>query len=162
MLYMGLGLIAFYRGDPAQHRRDVAATHADAEALMALATAQGFEHRVMQGHILLGWALTMQGDAATGVAYIQQGFGMVQSTGLKLWRPSLLALLAEAYGQAGQPEAGLTVLDEALTLVEVTEERWWEAEVYRLKGELILRLPLQVIPQATCCIHRAYGVTMRE
>jgi predicted ATPase len=50
----------------------------------------------------------------------------------------LLALLAEAYDQAGQPEIGLTVLDEALTLVAATEERWWEAELYRLQGELLL------------------------
>ena len=131
-----------------QHRRDVAATQAYAEAVMALATAQGFGHRVAHGRILRGWALAMQGDAATGVAHIQQGLGAVQSTGLKLYRPYFLALLAEAYGQAGQPEAGLSVLAEALTLVEATEERWWEAELYRLKGELLLRLPLPDIPQA--------------
>jgi predicted ATPase len=87
---------------------------------------------------------------------------MVQSTGLKLYRPSLLALLAETYGQAGQPEAGLTVLDEALTLVEATEERWWEAEVYRLKGELLLRLPLPDIPQATAYFHQALDVARRQ
>ena len=121
-----------------QHRRDIANTQTYAEALMALATAQGFGHRVAQGRLLLGWALAMQGDAATGVAHIQQGLVAVQHTGQKLFRPYYLAMLAEAYGQAGQPEAGLSVLDEALTLVEATEERWWEAEVYRLKGELLL------------------------
>jgi predicted ATPase len=47
-------------------------------------------------------------------------------------------LLAEAYSCAGQPEAGLTVLDEAVTLMATTEARWWEAEVYRLKGEILL------------------------
>src|SRR5262249_3719507 len=89
-----------------QHRRDAAATQAYAEAGMALATAQGFAPRVAQGQILLGWALAMQGDAATGVAHVQQGLGAVQSTGQKLYHPYYLALLAEAYGQAGQPEAG--------------------------------------------------------
>ena len=90
-----------------QHRRDVAATQAAAEALMALATAQGFAHRVAQGRIMRGWALAMQGDAATGVAHIQQGLAAVQSIGQKLYHPYHLALLAEAYGQAGQPEVGL-------------------------------------------------------
>jgi predicted ATPase len=141
-----------------QHRRDVAATQAYNETLMALATAQGFEHRVAQEQILRGWTLAMQGDTATGVAHIQQGMGAVQNTGQKLYRPYHLALLAEAYGQGGQPEAGLTCLAEALTLVEATEERWWEAEVWRLKGELLLRLPIPDIPQATACLHQALEV----
>jgi hypothetical protein len=62
-----------------QHRRDAAATQADAEALMALATAQGFEHRVAQGRMLRGWALAMPGDAATGLVEIQQGMGAMQA-----------------------------------------------------------------------------------
>ena len=145
-----------------QHRRDVAATQADAEALMALATVQGFEHRVAQGRMLRGWALAMQGDAATGMAHIHQGMAAVQTIGQKLNRPCHLGYLAEAYGQAGQPEAGLSVLDEALTLVEATEERWWEAEVSRLKGELLLRLPRPDIPQATACFHQALDVARRQ
>ena len=51
-----------------------------------------------------------------------------------IWR-----LLAEAYGEVGQTEAGLTVLAEALAVVDNTGERYWEAELYRLKGELLLR-----------------------
>jgi adenylate cyclase len=146
----------------AQHRRDVAATQAYAEATMDLAAAQGFEHRVAQGRMMRGWALAMQGDAATGVAHIQQGWEAVQSIGQKLYHPYHLALLAEAYGQAGQPEAGLSALDEALTLVEATEERWWEAEVHRLKGELLLQLPLPDISQATACFHQALEVARSQ
>ena len=99
------------------------------QALQGLSRFHLFQ--VAQGRLLLGWALAMQGDAATGVAHIQQGLGAVQHIGQKLFYPYYLAMLAEAYGQAGQPEAGLSVLDEALTLAEATEERWWEAEVYR-------------------------------
>ena len=91
-----------------------------------------------------------------------RGWERCRRIGQKLYRPCHLALLAEAYGQAGQPEAGLSVLDEALTLVEATEERWWEAEVYRLKGELLLRLPLPDIPQATACFHQALDVARRQ
>jgi predicted ATPase len=145
-----------------QHRRDVAATRADAEALLVLATTQGFEHRVAQGRMLRGWALAMQGDASTGMAHIHQGMTVVQTIGQKLNRPCHLGYLAEAYGQAGQPETGLAVLDEALRLVEATEERWWEAEVSRLKGELLLRLPRPDIPQATACFHQALDVARRQ
>jgi len=74
----------------------------------------------------------------------------------------LSSLLAEAYAQAEQFEAGLSALAEALTLVEMTEERWWEAELYRLKGELLLRLPLPDIPQAASCLHQALDVARRQ
>src|SRR5262249_19243356 len=123
-----------------QHRRDVAGTQAYVGWLMALARGRGFGTPVRQGRVGRGGGRGMQGDAATGVAHIQQGWGAVRSTGQKLYHPYHLALLAEAYGQARQPEVGLTCLAEALTLVEVTEERWWEAELYRLKGELLLCL----------------------
>ena len=67
-----------------------------------------------------GYQWLVSGD---GAAFPQA----VQRTDLKLFLPYCLALLAEAHGQAGQPEAGLSVLAEALMLVEATEERWWEA-----------------------------------
>ena len=82
--------------------------------------------------------------------------------GLKLLRPYWLALLAEAYGQAGQPEAGLQVLAEAVTLVATTEERWWEAEVSRLQGELLLQLPSPDVRQAEACFQQALDVARRQ
>jgi predicted ATPase len=71
-------------------------------------------------------------------------------------------LLAEASGQAGQPEAGLTVLAEALTLVAATEERWWEAELHRLQGVLLLQLPLPDVGQAEGCLLLALDVARRQ
>src|SRR5215831_14318629 len=104
----------------------------------------------------------MQEDAATGVAQIAQGWGAVQRLGQQLYRPYELALLAETYGQAGQPEAGLPCLAEAVTRMAATEERWWAAEVSRLQGELLLRLPRPEIPQATACFHQALDVARRQ
>ena len=69
-----------------------------------------------------------------------------------------LATLAEAYGRAGQPQAGLQVLAEAVTLMATTEVRWWEAEVYRLQGELLLHLPSPDVPQAEAAFLRALDV----
>jgi predicted ATPase len=146
----------------AQHRRDVAATQAAAEATIALATAHGLAHRVAQGQIMQGWALAMQGDAATGVAQIAQGWEAVQRVGQQLYRPYQLDLLAEAYGQAGQPAAGLRCLAEAVTRVEATEERWWAAEVSRLQGELLLCLPRPDLPQATACFQQALAVARHQ
>jgi len=141
-----------------QYRRDAAATYASGDAVLAFATAQGLGHHAAYGRILLGWALAMQGDTAAGVAHIHQGLAAIQGTGLRLYCPYFLALLAEAYGQAGQPEVGLTVLAEALTLVATTEERWWEAELYRLQGALLLQLPRPEACQAEGCFRQALEV----
>jgi predicted ATPase len=79
--------------------------------------------------------------------------------GLALMRPHGLSLLAEAYGRAGQPEAGLQVLAEALRLVAETKERWWEAELIRLKGALLLQRPIPEIHQAEACFQQALAVS---
>lgn len=95
------------------------------------------------------------------VAHIRQGLAASLGVGPEVVRPDFLSLLAEAYGQVGQPEAGLTVLSEALTLVATTEERWWEAELYRLKGVLLLaQAGTQVDTthtweEAEACLHQA-------
>jgi predicted ATPase len=70
--------------------------------------------------------------------------------------------LAEAYGRAGQLEAGLQVLAEALTLLATTEMRWWEAEVYRLQGESRLQLPSPEVCQAESCLRHAVDVARRQ
>jgi predicted ATPase len=85
-----------------------------------------------------------------------------QGVGPELLRPYWLSLLAKAYGRAGQPEAGLQVLKEALTLVATTEERWWEAELYRLKGGLLLRLPIPDAHQAVACLHQTLDVARSQ
>jgi predicted ATPase len=152
----------FYAAVLAQFRRDVAATYARADALMAFATAQGLEHRVAHGRILWGWALAMQGDVAAGITQIRQGLAEQEVVGPKMGRPYFLALLAEAYGQAAQPESGLTVLADACTLVAETEARWWEAELYRLQGALVLQLPRPEVDQADACFQQALDVARRQ
>jgi predicted ATPase/DNA-binding winged helix-turn-helix (wHTH) protein len=153
-----LAYTEFFAAILTQYRRDAAATHAQADALMALADGQGFRLRLEQGRILGGWALAMRGDAVAGVAQIQQGLAAQQDVRPKLFRPYFLALLAEAYGQAGQPEPGLQVLMEALTLVATTEMRWWEAELSRLKGVLLLQLSIPDVQQAEACFQQALDV----
>jgi len=146
----------------AQCRRDAAATYARADGLMIFAAAQGLAYRVDQGRFLRGWAQVMQGDAASGVAEIRQGIVAAESAGLKLFQPYRLALLAEAYGMAGQPETGLQILAEALMVVAETDERRWEAEVARLRGALLLQLPSPDAEQAEACFQQALTVACRQ
>jgi predicted ATPase len=144
-----------------QYRRDAMATYARADAMVAFATAQGLEHHAAYGRVLLGWALAMQSETAVGVAHMHQGLEAIHDTGLQMYRPYFLALLAEASGQAGQPE-GLTVLADVLTLVAATEERWWEAEVYRLQGTLLLQLPSPDMRKVEGCFHQALDVARHQ
>jgi predicted ATPase len=82
--------------------------------------------------------LAEQGWEHEGIAQIRQGIAAFRATGAELYQPYFLALLAEAYEKAEQGEKGLAVLAEALASVDNTEERFYEAELYRLKGELLL------------------------
>jgi class 3 adenylate cyclase/predicted ATPase len=121
-----------------QHCREAEATQEQAETLLAIAHDRGFPYWVAQGTIYQGWALTEQRQAKEGLTQIQQGLTGLRAIGQELARPYFLALLAEAYGKMEQPKEGLNVLAEVLALVEKTGERWWEAELYRLKGTLTL------------------------
>jgi predicted ATPase len=101
----------------------------------------------------------MLGDTTAGVGHIRQGLAASEGVGPRLYHPYFLSLLAEASGQAGQPEAGLQALAEAVTLVATTQTRWWEAELYRLKGELLRQLPSPDAHQAEACFQQALAVT---
>jgi DNA-binding NtrC family response regulator/predicted ATPase/class 3 adenylate cyclase len=108
-----------------------------AEAAITLSTEQGFSQLLPLGTILRGWALAEQQQGMEGIAQIRAGLAAWRATGAELVRPYFLALLAEAYRKAGQTEEGLNALAEALATVHDSGERWWEAELYRLKGELL-------------------------
>jgi len=111
-----------------------------AEEVIAIATKQGLALWLVWGTMIQGWALAEQGQGEAGIAQIRQGLATIQATGAeRFFRTYFLALLAQAYQTVGEPRAGLAVLAEALAEVEQTEERFWEAEIYRLTGELLLK-----------------------
>jgi predicted ATPase len=85
-----------------------------------------------------------------------------RATGAEILRPYWLALLAEAQGAIGEPEAGLTALVEALTLVDTTGERWCEAELYRLNGELLLQQHSDNQAEAEKCFHQAIVIAQNQ
>ena len=108
--------------------------------------------------MLQGWALAAQGQEEEGIAQIRQGLAAWRATGAEVTRPYFLGLLAEAYGKVGQAEEGLTVLAEALAAVHNSGERYYEAELYRLKGELLLALSREHDAEAEACFQQALAV----
>jgi predicted ATPase len=121
-----------------QFRRDVPAVHEHAEAAVALSTAQGFPQWAAAGTSYRGWALAMQGQGEAGMALVHQGIAAFRATGAALFVSCFCTLLAEVSAHLGHTANGLQALAEAHTHVEQHEERWWKAEVCRLRGVLLL------------------------
>jgi predicted ATPase len=156
------------------YRREGPATQAQAEAAMVLCREQGFAFFLAQQTILRGWALAEQGQVEEGMAQMHQGIAAYQATGAEGERPYLLALLAEAYGKAGQAQEGLRLLEEALTVVEKHALRVYEGELHRIKGELVLRQGAprdrgrhtsaapSVATEAETCFRRALDLAHRQ
>ena len=136
-----------------QYRRETAATWEGAEEDVGFSGGQGFPFFLAQGTILRGWALAEQERAAEGIAQMRQGLAGHEATGALLIRPYWFSLLARAYGRSGRAEDGLRVLSEALAMTH--DQHVWEAELHRLRGELLLVRPsggdgrrVSVIPTA--------------
>ena len=145
-----------------QYRREGQPALARAEACVTLCTAQGFTYLAAMGTVSRGWALAWQGQGAEGIRQICQGLAVSRATGTVRHQVYVLALLAEAYQSSGQSQAGLDVVAEALAGVDATEERWYEAELHRLKGELLLRQAVPDAPQAETCFQQALAVARHQ
>jgi predicted ATPase len=104
----------------------------------------------------------MQGQGEEGMAQVRQGIATFRATGAVLLVPYLCTVLAEVSNHLGYPEDGLQALAEAHTLVEQQEECYWEAEVYRLRGVLLLRQPRTPPAEAETWLQRALDVARRQ
>jgi predicted ATPase len=143
-------------------RREPHLTHARAEAARKLSSEQGFPFRAAEAAFWEGWALAAQGHRATGLAQMRQSLVDYQATGAALSRPYYLALLAEACGYAGQVAEGLRLLSEANTLVTQHAAHWCEAEIHRLRGELLRQQPVPNDHQAEADFWRALEVARQQ
>jgi predicted ATPase len=112
------------------------------------------------GTIYRGWALTGSGQITEGIALLRTGVAAFRATGAVTEVPPYLTLLAEAEGIAKQRDEGLEHLAEAERLIAETEERWAEAELYRVRGELLGAG--QDPAAAEHCFSQAIGIAQRQ
>jgi predicted ATPase len=110
-----------------------------AEQLVAVTTEQGFPQMRAMGAIYRGWVKVKNGAVAVGISLLRSGSTAYRATGADAFMPYFIAFLASACEIAGRTEEASTLLDEALQMVERTGERWFEAELHRHKGQLLLR-----------------------
>jgi hypothetical protein len=109
-----------------------------AEEVLAISSEQSFPLWFGVGNILRGWCLSTLGGQAEGVPACLEGLAIYRTMGCNLNGPFVRMILAEVYGMAGHPDKGLDWLAEAAELVEMTQERWAEAEMHRIRGALLL------------------------
>jgi predicted ATPase len=117
--------------------REARAVQEQAEAVITLSSEQGFPYFLAGGTFLRGWALAEQGQVEEGIAQMHQGLAAWRATGVEQLG-QLAVVVAGMYGKIGQIEEGLDLLAEALTEMHKSGEHWWEAELYRTRGELLL------------------------
>ena len=168
-----LGFTLMWTARIYQYRREVNQTHAQAEEAIALSTDQEFPLFVAEGTVLQGWALAEQASLSgrqsqreEGTTQTRQGIAGVRATGAEVDVPYYLALLAETYGRDGQATEGLAVVGEALAMSDKNEERFYEAELYRLKGELTLQSQTESLKQrrkdAEACFSQSLEAAQRQ
>ena len=132
-----------------------------AETSITLSAENGLAYHLAWGTALRGVALLMQ-HQEDGLEQLQQGLSAYQGTKVRLLTPYLLALIAETYGNIGKVEEGLNTLAEAFLILDAFGSYFLEAELYRLKGELLLQQSSDNAAAAEACFHKAIEIACHQ
>jgi predicted ATPase/class 3 adenylate cyclase len=143
-------------------RGEARASQEGAERMMALSIEHGFTLWLALATNLHGAALTAQGRNEEGIAQIEEGIAATAATGAKMARPGILNLLAGACMRTGRLDNGFAALTEALATADEHEDRMYEAETHRLKGELLLRQDHSNVAEAERCFRTAIEIARRQ
>jgi predicted ATPase len=141
-------------------RRDASALKGNAQELARLSEGMGFSSFLGTGACYLGEALAEQGQAQEGIAQIREGIAVRQSVGARCYWSGISVALAVAQTKAGRLEEGQATLSETLALVQEADERYYEAELHRRKGEL--QLMQRDEPEAEASFQKAIEVARRQ
>lgn len=134
----GLAHAFFFATVLYQLRREAPRAQEHAETVIAVSSKHGLVMYEAMATVLRGWALIERDRKKEGIEQLRQGLADLQTTGTELMRPHFLALQADAFGKAHQPEEALRILEQSLEMAHRNGDASYLAELYRLKGELIL------------------------
>jgi predicted ATPase len=109
-----------------------------------------------------GWTLSVEGQSAHGLSRIREGWSVLARTGDRLLRPYHVAMLAEALGKTGQVDQGLSALDETIQSYRKSGVRFWDSELQRLNGELLLAKDGSDAAAAEACFHRSIEIAQAQ
>ena len=143
-----------------QYCREIKGARELTEALLALAHEQGSRPDwIAAGTSCQGWLLAAQGQVGEGIAKMREGLDAEQARLHTVLQPYSCMLLAGAYGEVGQLEDGLNAVSEELNRANRTDNRLWDAELNRVKGELLLAADA---PEAETCFRRAIEIAHHQ
>ena len=138
------------------------AANAKADEVVALADEKGAPFMKAGAMVVRGCLLALTGKAADAVHMIISGITALRSTGATLWMPLWVSHLARAYAELGQFDDAWRSIGEAMTAIETTKERWFEAEVHRIAGEIALKSPEPGAAKAEAYFERALAVARQQ
>ena len=133
-----------------------------ADELTGFAREHGFALLLGYGLIAQGWVMTQRRPDGAAVEHIRDGLAAARAAGSRFHEPFVLGLLAEALGLTGEIEAGLEVIAEALASAEASGARGNDAELHRLRGELLGRLPSPDRTEIETCFRTALCVAREQ
>jgi DNA-binding SARP family transcriptional activator/predicted ATPase len=149
-----LALLQQLRAEPAAFRRQAK------EALELAAAFKATYYRTWAA-ILVAYAETLESPDATRLERLRSAISLFEDTGARLRLPYYLALLADAHLRAGRASAGLDVVEQALAHGRETSERWWDAELHRLRAELLLAAGADAV-EADAALARAREIARAQ
>jgi class 3 adenylate cyclase/predicted ATPase len=132
-----------------------------AEELLGLAREHGLPMRLADGSFYGGWARWCAGDG-NGEGGMRDGLALWNEMYYRLFAPLTGTLLAECEAEAGRVEDGLATLDAQRAAIEQTGERWFDAEVHRVRGELLLKLRRPDVAAAESAFMRAIEIARSQ
>jgi predicted ATPase len=133
-----------------------------ANASIALSNEHGFAHWLARCQVLQGWAMAQAGHGRVAVERIREGLSATAATGSGLWEPFLLGLLAEALSVAGEIDEGLAVVAQGLAAANVSGQFGANAELHRLRGELLRRLHNPDPRELESCFRKGIAVARKQ
>jgi class 3 adenylate cyclase/predicted ATPase len=139
-----------------------AAANAQSNEVVRLADEKGAALWKALGTMQKGCVLTLSGKASEAIQMITSGITTYQSTGSRVYLPFFLSHLSRAHAGLGQFDVAWRCIGEAMAAVETTKERWYEAEINRMKGEIGLKLPQLGSSQAGAYFERALSVARTQ
>jgi predicted ATPase len=114
------------------------------------------------GTLHRGCILALTGKVSDAVQTINSGIIEWRSTGATLWMPAWLSYLTGAYAELGEFDDAWRCVDEAATAIEISKEKWWEAEVHRVAGEIALKSPEPDAAKGETYFQRALAVARKQ
>jgi predicted ATPase len=157
-----LAFAEMFAGFVHKYRREARAAQENAERVLEICVERGFTHFLGAATLMRGWAIAAQGRNEKGIAQIQEGLAGVRASGIELGRPPYHTTLADACREADRLDDGFSAVTEALTVADEHEERAYEPEIHRVRGELLLKQDHSNAAEAQTWFQRAIEIARNQ